>query len=184
MTGAGSSRVRTGASIDASEERAIRKWHDAHAGALHSWSARRFSDQREAEEVVQDTLVLAWRKRAQFDPERGTERSWLFGILRNVAASRHRANERHLRSVPVGDVAASRNVDVDEHDVAMDAEVVDALKSISASHRDAIALAVIEGRTVAEIARRLDLPIGTVKSRLYYGLRSLRNELEERGVVR
>ncbi len=160
----------------------MRLWHDEHAGALHAWSSRRFADGREAEEVVQDTLVLAWRKRDQFDPERGTERAWLFGILRNVAASRYRASKRHLASVPDDDVEDAADSVADSWtDVS---EVVDALRSISAPHRDVIALAFFGGETLARIAAHLGVPVGTVKSRLHYGLRSLRNELEERGVVR
>lgn len=177
-------RDRSDGQLDAGEELAVRQWHDAHAGALHAWSTRRFADEREAEEAVQDTLVLAWRKRDQYDPDRGTERAWLFGILRNVSASRHRSRHRHLSSVP--------DTGLDVPDVsraaadawAETAEVVDALRSISGPHRDVIALAYFGGETIERIARRLDVPVGTVKSRLYYGLRSLRNELEERGIVR
>jgi RNA polymerase sigma-70 factor (ECF subfamily) len=169
---------------DDSVEISVRALHDAHAPALHAWARRRFSDAREAEEVVQEALVLAWRKHHQFDEARGSERAWLFGILRNVAASRHRHNSRRLRlatseGAEVVDLRAeeelSRAVD--------DSHIRDALAALSDEHRSVLIEAYFRGSRVREIAVRLQIAEGTVKSRMYYGLRALRSELEQRGVV-
>jgi RNA polymerase sigma-70 factor (ECF subfamily) len=156
-----------------------------HAPALLAWARSRFADPRDAEEVVADTLVRAWRAIDQFDPERGSERAWLFGIARNTAVDHHRRSRRHLRSVPVGEV-----VDPEPHDdpgiarVADASLVLDALGALSEAHRQTVLAAYYGGRTTAEIAAEHDVPPGTVKSRLYYALRSLRGHLEERGVLR
>lgn len=170
--------------LDPGSDQSLRELHDRHARVLHSWARRRFADPREAEEVVQDTLVLAWRKRHQFDPERGSERAWLFGILRNVASSRHRKNERGLRVVrPVtnDDRVGWRT---DEEDRELDAaEVVDAMASLSAEHQAVIVGAYFRGKRVRTLAQELGVPEGTIKSRLYYGLRTLRVALEERGML-
>jgi RNA polymerase sigma-70 factor, ECF subfamily len=163
---------------------AARAMHDAHAAALLAWARRRMADPTEAEEVVQETLVQAWRKHHLYDPERGSERAWLFGIARNVAADRHRRNGRRLRLVP-------RNGSVDEPVDPMpdldrfveESLLRDALLALSTEHRQVIIEAYYRGRTVREAAEQLAIPEGTVKSRLYYGLRSLRAELEARGVM-
>ena len=160
---------------------AIREMYDAHASTLHGWARRRFPDEREAEELVQDTLYLAWKNRHQFDPDRGTERSWLFGILRNEAASRHRRNSRRLSLVSTdAHIVESTVDDVDELESIV---VTEALNALSEDHRKVLIAAHLEGRRVREIPAELALPEGTVKSRLYYGLRSLRAELEERGIL-
>ena len=160
---------------------AVRALHDAHAGALHSWARRRVADPAEADEVVQETLVRAWRKHEQFDPSRGSERAWLFAIARNVVIDRHRASERRARLVAVPAMAAD-----DEPDVERAAEtslVRDALLALSEPHRAVVVATYYDGCSVREAARRLGLPEGTVKSRLHYALRALRAELERREVL-
>ena len=170
------------ASVGRSDALAIRELHDTHASSLYRWALRRFPDAREAEELVQDALVLAWRKYDQFDPTRGTERSWLFGIVRNEAASRHRRNSRRLSLVstdePIDDPTT------DEIDELESIVVTEALNALSADHRNVLIAAHFNGHRIREIAVDFGLPEGTVKSRLYYALRSLRTELEERGILR
>ena len=133
---------------------------------------------------MQDTLVLAWRKRDLFDPERGTERQWLFGILRNVPATRFRTSQRGLRLVhSTTERRATIDLDYLDDSLVECAHVADALMALSQDHRDVIVAAYYGGLMIRHIADRLDLPEGTVKSRLYYGLRRLRAELEEREVL-
>ena len=159
-----------------------RALYEAHGPALHSWSRRRFSDAQVAEEVVQETVLRAWRRHDQYDPERGTERGWIFGIARNVAASRNRRDHRRLRAVSTTD-ALDRAAD--DPGLALVAErslVADALRTLSDDHRAVISAAYWEGLDTRQIAGRLGVPDGTVKSRLYYGLRALRAALEEREV--
>jgi len=165
-------------------ERSVRALHEAHSSVLHSWARRRFSDPREAEEVVQEAMVLAWRKYHQYDAAKGSERSWMFGIVRNVAASRHRHNSKRFR------LARSEGADVvdlhAEEEVTRALEsshIRDALGSLSEEHRGVLVEAYYRGSRVREIATRLGIAEGTVKSRMYYGLRALRAELEQRGVV-
>jgi len=165
-------------------ELAARALHDAHAPALHAWSRRRFADNREAEEVVQEALVLAWRKHHQFDPTKGSERAWLFGILRNVAASRHRHNSRrlHLARSEGADVVDLR-AEEELTRAVEDSHIRDALAALTEEHRSVLIEAYFRGSRVREIAARFQVAEGTVKSRMYYGLRALRSELEQRGVV-
>jgi RNA polymerase sigma-70 factor (ECF subfamily) len=169
---------------DADVDLAARALHDAHAAALLAWARRRTADPGEAEEVVQETLVRAWRKQHQFDPARGSERAWLFGIARNVAADRGRRESRRLRLVPTvrsHDEPVDPMPDLDR--VVEQSLVRDALLALSSEHRAVLVEAYFRGCTVREVAERLAVPEGTVKSRLFYGLRSLRAELEARGVL-
>ena len=156
----------------------------AHSAALLRWARGRFTDSRDAEEVVADTFVLAWRKYDQFDESRGSERAWLFGIARNVAADHHRKHKRHLRSVPV----ATPNDPGPEHDPDIDrlvdsSHVRDALNALSDEHRRVVVDSYYLGRSTKQISEDQHLPAGTVKSRMYYALRAMRRQLQEKGVL-
>ncbi len=154
-----------------------------HATALYDWTIRRVADRRDAEEIVAETLVRAWRHYDQFDPQRGSERAWLFGIARNTASDWYRRSRRHLHIV--GDDLVTDLADEDEADRVADASVVhDALARLPEHHRTVIVEGFFFGRTSTQIAEVLGIPTGTVKSRMYYGMRALRAALEEQGVLR
>ena len=165
-------------------ERFVRRLHAEHSNALYSWAQRRTGDQRDAEEVIAETLVRAWSHYDQFDPQRGSERSWLFGIARNVAADHYRRSSRHLRVVESDAVAEPFEDATEMHQIAEATVVQDALMDLPDHHRQVIVETFFAGRTSRQIAERLGIPTGTVKSRLYYGMRSLRAALEERGVLK
>ena len=163
-------------------DRFIRRVHEEHGAALYAWAMARLGDHSEAEEVVAEAFVKAWRNYDQFDPARGTEKSWLFGILRNTATDHHRAKARHLRLVAnssAPEVEPSTEIDLVEES----AVVRGVLMELSESHRQVLVEAYFAGHTASQIASRLGIPSGTVKSRLYYALRNLRAGLEERGIV-
>ena len=155
----------------------------AHGPALGHWARRRFSDGAVAEEVVQDTVLAAWRKYHQFDSERGTERAWIFGIARNVAATSHRRRSRHLRSIPTADAPDVGRDDLEVAQLVDRSLIADGLRSLSSEHRAVIVAAYWERLSTREIGDRLGIPDGTVKSRLHYALRILRAALEEREVL-
>lgn len=160
-----------------------RALYETHGPALESWAHSRFADHQLAEEVVQETVLAAWRRYDQYDPARGSERAWMFGIARNVAATRHQRNRRHLRAVPTDPVV---DVGLDDAELARVAErslVADAVRELSGDHRAVVTAAYWEGMSTREIAARLGIPDGTVKSRLHYALRILRAHLEEREVL-
>ena len=164
-------------------EETIRRWQATHGAALRAWAGRRLSDPRDAEEAVAETFVRAWRNLERFAPERGSERAWLFGILRRAAADQHRRGRRHLRVV---DASGSEAVAPDDElDRFLEtSHVLDALRRLGDDHRRAVIETFYRGATTAQAARRLGVPPGTVKSRLYYALRRLRADLEEQGVLR
>lgn len=164
-------------------DRLTERLHAEHGPALYGWAIRRVADRRDAEEIVAETLVRAWRRYDQFDPERGSERAWLFGIARHAAADWYRRAERHLHVVEGG-----ADIDVtfeDETERVATASVVhDALAELPEHHRVVIVEGFFFGRTSTQIAAVLGVPAGTVKSRMFYGMRALRAALQERGMLR
>lgn len=161
----------------------IEQLHADFSGPLYLFALRRLGDRRGAQEAVQDTLLRAWRNGARFDPDRGTLAAWLFTIARNVTTDQLRRRGVRPDTVAVDDVPEPlSDGDIDR---ALEAwQLADALGQLSADHRNAIVEVHYLGFTVRESAARQGVPEGTVKSRLYYGLRALRLQLEERGVTR
>jgi len=168
---------------DAHSRQVIETLSRLHGPALLQWSRGRFADPRDAEEVVADTLARAWRRFDQFDPDRGSERAWLFGIAKNAAADHYRKEKRHLRSVPVADLMAAPQSDAELDRLVENSHIMDALNGLTESHRTVVVEAYYQGKTANQIAERHGIPAGTVKSRLFYALKALRGHLEENGVV-
>jgi RNA polymerase sigma-70 factor, ECF subfamily len=160
--------------------------HAEHAGALYAFAYRATSDRQAAEEIVQDTFVRAWRSADRFDPDRGTAGGWLFAIARNLVIDHHRRRGvRPVSPVPGDDLEAVDQDASPEFDRVVESwQVVEALGRLGPRHREAIVEVHLRGAGIAEAADRLGVPPGTVKSRLYYGLRGLRVVLEEMGVIR
>lgn len=154
-----------------------------HGPAIENWAKNRFADRQAAEEIVQEVVLAAWRKYAQFDPSRGSERAWMFGIARNVAATRHRRGRRHLASVPTAEPPDRGRDDVELDRLVDRSLIADSVRSLSSEHRAVLVAAYWERWSTQEISERLHIPEGTVKSRLYYALRLLRAGLDERQVL-
>lgn len=165
-----------------SDETVVRALYAEHAGALFTFARRLTGDAGRAEDIVQETLVRAWRHLDAVAPERGAVRPWLFTIARNVAIDQQRA--RNSRPREVGSEALDRHPAEDAIDRAVEAwQVADAVGSLRPQHRSVLIETYYRGRSVAEAAAILGIPPGTVKSRAYYALRALRLAFEERGVT-
>lgn len=163
-------------------EAALRSLHDRHAPELWRFALRLTHDPQVAEDVVQEALLRAWRDPGLGTRDEAASRAWLFAVTRNLVIDRWRsAAARH----EVGPVEVDEQGVADRTGEVLDRWLItDALGGLSRQHREVIAFAYYEGRSVSEIAATLQVPEGTVKSRLHYGLRSMRLALQERGVTR
>ncbi len=160
----------------------LRAMHDAHSQALLRYVLRLTrGDMPFAEDVVQESLLRLWRKPEILQQPSESARAWLFTVARNLVID-DRRSARFSREVRTDDVPERPSLDA--IGPAVDKWILaDALKSLSAEHRAAIVRAYYLGQTVADIAQQEQVPPGTVKSRLHYALRALRNALQERGIV-
>jgi RNA polymerase sigma-70 factor, ECF subfamily len=158
-------------------EQDVREAYSAHGSELYGFAVRSLGDNGLAEEAVQETFLRAWRAGERFDPQIGSLRTWLFAILRNVVIDLGRARAARP-SVAEGGIEPSVEP---LNEALLSWQVEEALRRIGEDHRRVIVETFYRGRPYAEIAEELGVPEGTVKSRVYYGLRALRVALEETG---
>jgi RNA polymerase sigma-70 factor (ECF subfamily) len=141
---------------------------------------RSLGDSGLAEEAVQETFLRAWQAAERFDETLGSLRTWLFAIIRNVVIdlSRARAVRPELANT---DATQDHAVDDDIDRVLASWQVEEALRLIGDEHRIALVEVHYKGRSYAEVAGDLGVPVGTVKSRVFYALKAMRLALEELG---
>ncbi|WP_210508933.1 sigma-70 family RNA polymerase sigma factor [Naasia sp. SYSU D00057] len=167
--------------MDSDETRLLRALRDEYAGPLWRYVVSLTGDRALAEDVVQETLLRAWRRPSVLDQSASSARVWLFTVARNlVIDDRRSARHRHELAVET----LPEKPDADRIDAMLDSWLIaDALAALSPEHRAVVAHVYYGGRSIAETAAELGIPAGTVKSRLHYGLRALRLALEEKGVT-
>lgn len=158
----------------------VRTLYAEHAGPLLGYVMRLTGDRQQAEDVVQETMLRAWRNPQAIDNSAGSLRPWLLTVARNIVIDRVRA--RKARPHEVGEVSATLGVEDDIDWVLLAQTMSEALADLSPAHREVIVETYYRGHSVAEAAAALGVPPGTVKSRTYYALRALKLALEERGV--
>lgn len=166
-------------SVASGDQHAMADLYDTYAGPLYRYGYRRLGSTTLAEDLVQRVMTRLWQLADRYDPSRGSVRTWVFTIARTSCIDLHRAQ-------PPAAVEASRRGEAaidDDIEQLLHAELIRvALDRLSPDHRQVVDLSYFAGLTQVEVAARLGVPLGTVKSRSFYALKALRLTLEELGV--
>jgi RNA polymerase sigma-70 factor (ECF subfamily) len=161
----------------------LRELYRRYSGQLFGFACNALGDRGLAEEVVQDVFARAWRHAGEYDPQRASVRTWLFSIARNrVVDARRRAAVRPGVTVEA-EPESPAELDRTLEQAVLRWQIAAALARLSPEHREVIRLAHYGGMTLREIAERKGIPLGTVKSRTSYALRSLRLIMDEMEVA-
>lgn len=158
----------------------LRAAWDAHGGELLGFATNALGERQAAEDCVQETFVRAWKAQDRFAEQRGSVRTWLFAIARNVAIDQMRARAR--RPTPVDDQGVARMMPAQEpgQDHVDDRILVaEALAVLSPEHREVLVAVKLEGLSYAELSERSGVPTATLRTRSYHALRALRAHLGE-----
>jgi len=146
---------------------------------LYRFGVKHLGNEGLAEEMVQETFVRLWRAAGRFDPGKASVGTYLYVLARSAAADiAKRPSSRPL--VPASELAEPVQA-TDEDQILNSMVVREALDSLRADQAEVIRLAHEDGLTQTQIAERLNLPLGTVKTRTFYGMRALRTALAARG---
>jgi RNA polymerase sigma-70 factor (ECF subfamily) len=156
-----------------------------HAGAVFALAHRMLWERAAGEELVQEIFLRLWEHPDRFDQARGSLRSFLLMDAHARCVDRIRSDsrrrereERTARAAMVSDY----DIELEAHDLEVGEQVREAMATLTDVERRAIELAYFGGHTYREVARILDQPEGTVKSRIRTGLMRLRTQLLERGI--
>lgn len=166
---------------------AFEQLYDRHAPILYALLLRMLASPEDAQEVLQEAFVKAWNDASRYDPSRGSELAWLISITRSRGIDRIRsrkvrgerekdaARDNSIRSAAVDGMAAVESVVAGEEQRAVRA----ALAEIPEAQRQALELAYFDGLSQSEIAGKLGVPLGTIKTRMQLGMRKMRERLRE-----
>ncbi|MBI4530519.1 MAG: sigma-70 family RNA polymerase sigma factor [Candidatus Latescibacteria bacterium] len=159
--------------------------YDRYARILYSVALRITGDTAEAEDTLQEVFLQVWTHPDLFDPEHGNLSRWLIAMSRNRSIDRLRARQarehRHVRAGEEEDVWVLPSSPIDPFEALQTEErhtlITKALQALSTEQRRAIEMAYFEGLTQSEIAEKLGIPLGTIKTRIRLGMIKLRDML-------
>lgn len=174
---------RTSPIKDVDDERIVAELYREYHRPLLSFVIKLVGGDRQwAEDVVQETMIRAWRSVDQLDSETMSLMPWLATVARRVVIDDRR--RKAARPQEAGEASMETlHVTDGMEDLLRKVVVTETLKSLSPAHREILNETILRDRSVNEAAEVLGIPVGTVKSRTYYALRALKVALEERGAV-
>lgn len=173
--------MRLVANLDAA---AFEVLYDRHVAAVYGLCRRMVRSSAQADDICQEAFLSVWRSGGRYDPARGSVRSWMLSITHNRAIDQIRRSRRH-DDRQIQDDTLAEQMPAAEH---TDAEALDRIAADEAGHalrclpdkqRAVIELSFYAGFSHAEIADRLDVPLGTVKGRMRLGLEKLQGQLSQ-----
>ena len=168
------------ARVARADEDALAELYDRFGRVAYGFALRILRDPALAQDAVQDAMLSAWRTAASFDPLRGKASTWLLTLVHRRAVDVVRREDRR-RAQPLDDAPIASGDATDETAAVREQRraVQAALAQLPPEQREALELAYYGGLSQSQLAEQLGLPLGTVKSRTFAGLSSLRNLLGE-----
>jgi RNA polymerase sigma-70 factor (ECF subfamily) len=165
--------------LQAQDESALGALYDSYGALLYSVALRITGSASDAEDVVQEAWVQAWKSSSSYDPRRGTVAAWLLTLARSRALDRWRSLASRKRAHEAVEVEAQPPADPnDPHSLSeqsqLRARLGAALAALAPEQRQVLELAYFRGLSQSEIAARIERPLGTVKSWTRQGLLRLR----------
>jgi RNA polymerase sigma-70 factor (ECF subfamily) len=163
-----------------SDPEAFRELYEAFGPRVKAYMVRQGADAGTAEDLAQETLLTVWRKAALYSGDRGSMSTWVFAIARNLRIDRLR-REVPWQELPEGRLAEASDEPLPDEAVAekeRQQRVQSALAALPPEQKEVVALAYLEGLSHSEIADRLGMPLGTVKSRMRIAYQKIRQTLE------
>ncbi|MBF4635190.1 sigma-70 family RNA polymerase sigma factor [Agreia pratensis] len=160
------------------DDRALAGVYERWSSLVYTLALRSLGDSRDAEDVTQKVFVAAWRGREKYDPARASMGSWLVGITRHSIADAHETRSRMRRADEAHVLENAMAITDDTAHVADRLMMADELERLDPVPRTIMKLAFFADLTHAQIAEKLELPLGTVKSHIRRSLSRLRIRLE------
>jgi len=179
----GTGRAGAGLTSAASDDAVLTALYRQYRGPLLLFVLRLTAgDRQHAEDIVQETMVRAWREARRLDLTGPSLMPWLATVARRIVIDEQR--RKRVRPPEIGGAVVDQApvTDDETENLLRKVLVAEALRALSTAHREVLNETILRDRTVNEAAEVLGIPVGTVKSRVYYALKALRVVLAERGV--
>lgn len=175
-----------GAVPSLADEDGVTAAYRLHGAEVYRFALRGLGDPMAAQDVTQETFVKAWRHSERYDPEVASLRVWLYGIARNTMIDHVRAaavRPWHSQLAEPPTVEAAAGSISDQADALLDGWLVEeGLRRLAPHHREALVQTHLRGRPYDEVATEMAIPVGTLRSRVFYAMRALRAAMDEMGV--
>jgi RNA polymerase sigma factor (sigma-70 family) len=183
-TGNGRSDVDLATAVAAGDQHAFAELYDRHSRQAYSLARRICVDPEFAEEAVQEAFLAFWRDPRRFEADRGGFASWLLTLVHHRSVDVVRRQETHRRRTLLGAdevvgglIPAEAGADEKAMTGVVGGQVREALRQLSDGQREVLTLAYLGGYTQSEVSAITGLPLGTVKSRTFAGIKRLRGLL-------
>ena len=164
-------------------DEALAALYDLYGRRLYALGVHLLRDRGLAEDLVQETFVRLWRSAHRYDPRRSSVRTFVYTLARRAAVDLWRKSSRHPAATADAPEPEDGVGGAAFDEVVLRLDVGDALGALSSAHREVLELQYHGDLTQTQVAERLDIPLGTVKTRTLHALRALSAELKERGLV-
>lgn len=168
------------AAVAVGDRNALAALYDRYVGLLMGLGVRILRNRRESEDLVHDVFLEVWRRAPTYDPTRASVRAWLVLMMRCRALDRRKSHGFKLRASLDHDPRVAPEAE-GPSEVLERNRLAEQLQALPDNQREVLVLGYFEGLSSTEISERLDIPLGTVKSRVAAGIRALRKTMVDDG---